>query len=183
MPTFDLAEVRDFAAALDARMDCCDNDNGEDLECANLDGGLRHYAVLCCDFCERVRQWGRAIFSGQAAFDPEVERIWLDEGVRLYRRAAELWAYGQDQQGECFVLEGGASLGSALWRLERLLSDWVTPKRAIAPLARLGAVRNQAEAKEVGQLISALTPLPSDWQPVDLRQRARFKMLRAFRKV
>lgn len=54
MPTFDLAEVRDFAADLDARLHRCEN--GEGTECANLDSALRQYAVLCCEFCERVRQ-------------------------------------------------------------------------------------------------------------------------------
>ena len=70
MTTFDLADVRRFTADLDARMDQCDN--GEGMECANLDGTLRQYAVLCCEFCEQVRLWGRAIFYGLAAFDPEV---------------------------------------------------------------------------------------------------------------
>lgn len=58
MPTFDLAEVRSFAADLGARMERCEN--GEGMECAHLDGALRQYAVLCCEFCERVREWGRA---------------------------------------------------------------------------------------------------------------------------
>jgi hypothetical protein len=176
MPTFDLAEVRDFAADLDARMDRCDN--GEGLECANLDGALRHYASLCCEFCERVRDWGRAVFTGRAAFDPEVERIWLDDGVRLYRRAAELWTYGQKLEGTCFVLEGGAKLGSALWRLERLLTDWVTPRRAIAPMVRLGAVADPADAEQAQERINALPPLSPDWQPSDPRQRSRLKILR-----
>ena len=52
MTTFDLAEVRGFTADLDARMNQCDN--GEGLECANLDGTLRHYAVLCCEFHEQA---------------------------------------------------------------------------------------------------------------------------------
>lgn len=176
MPTFDVAEVRDFAADMDARMDRCDS--GEGVECANLDGALRHYANLCCEFGESVREWGRAVFSGEAAFDPEVERIWLDEGVRLYRRATELWAYGQNLEGKCFVLEGGATLGSALWRLERLLSDWVTPKRAIAPLVRLGVVVNAGDAEQVQERVDALPPLSRDWQPSDPRQRSRLKLLR-----
>ena len=131
MTTFDLADVRRFTADLDARMDQCDD--GEGMECANLDGTLWHYAALCCEFCERVRQWGRAIFYGQAAFDPEVEKLWLDEGMELFRRASGLWAYGQEMKGECFVLQNGAALGSSLWRLERLLSAWVTPKRTSRP--------------------------------------------------
>jgi len=86
----------------------------------------RYRSVLCCEFCEHCRQWGRAIFGGQAAFDPEVERIWLDEGIRLHARASELWTHGQEAEGECFVLGGGAALGSALRCLERLLFAWVT---------------------------------------------------------
>ncbi len=180
MPTFDLAEVRGFAADLDARMNKCDN--GEGMECANLDGTLQHYAVLCCEFCDRVRQWCRAIFAGAAAFDPEVERIWLDEGIRLYRRASELWAYGQESEGICFVLEGGATLGSALWRLERLLLGWVTPKQAVAPLSRLGVAQNPADVDEAQKRIDSLAPLPEDWQPGDPLQRLRLKMLRERRK-
>ncbi|MCI0680873.1 MAG: hypothetical protein L0Y71_02115 [Gemmataceae bacterium] len=175
MTTFDLAEVRGFAAELGARMDRCDN--GEGLECAQIDGTLRHYAVLCCQFCEQVRLWGRAIFSGQAAFDPKVEQVWLDEGMRLLQRASELWAYGQEREGDCFVLEAGASLGAALWRLERLLTGWVTPKLAVGPLARQGAALTPTGAEEVRKRIEALPPLSADWQPIDPRQRARFRKL------
>lgn len=177
MQTFDLAEVHSFAAGLDARIQQCDD--GEGRECANIDDSLRNYAVLCHEFCERVRQWGRAIFSGEAASDPEVERFWFDQGVSLYRRATALWEYGQKSQGECFVLEGGAMLGSALWRLGLLLNGWVTPKKAVAPLARLGTARNPQEAIEIQKRIGALAPLPTDWQPSDPLQQARLrKMLR-----
>src|SRR5258708_8952924 len=113
-------------------------ESGEGMECPNLDGTLRQFATLCCEFSERVRQWGRAIFRGQVAFDPEVEQVWLDEGIRLFRRASELWAYGQEKVGVCFVLESGAALGSALWRLDRLLGAWVSPKLAGSPLGPLG---------------------------------------------
>lgn len=173
MKTFDLADVRRFTADLDARMDQCDN--GEGMECANLDGTLRHYAALCCEFCEQARQWGRAIFYGTAAFDPEVEILWLDEGFELYCRASDLWAYGKEMQGECFVLENGAKLGSALWRLERLLFGWVTPKQAIAPLARHGVALTQATKEEAQKRVDALPPLPADWQPTDPRRRSLLK--------
>jgi hypothetical protein len=175
MTTFDLAEVRRFAADLDARMERCDN--GEGMECANLDDTLRHYAHLCCEFCDQVRQWGRAVFAGQVAFDPAVEQIWLDEGVRLHHRAIELWAYGREKEGVCFVLEGGAALGSALRYLEQLLFHWVTPKRAVAPLSRQGLASTPAAKEEIRKRIEALPPLPADWQPADPRQRVRFRQL------
>jgi hypothetical protein len=179
MTSFDLADVRRFTADLDARMNQCDT--GEGMECANLDGTLRHYALLCCEFCERVFKWGRAIFYGQAAFDPEVERLWIDEGIELYRRAIDLWEYGQEMQGECFVLQNGAALGSALWRLERLLFSWVTPKPAIAPLARHGVAQTQASKEETQKRVDALSSLPADWEPSDTRQRTLFKKLRTRR--
>jgi len=175
MPTFDLADERRFTADLDARMDRCDN--GEGMECASLDGTLRHYAVVCSEFCERIRQWGRAIFYGQAAFDPEVENLWLDEGIELYRRASGLWEYGQELEGECFVLQNGAALGSALWRLELLLSAWVTPKLAIAPLARHGVALTPAAMEEVQKRLDALPPLPGNLQPTDPRRRTLFTKL------
>lgn len=167
MTTFDLADVRRFTADLGARLDQCDN--GEGMYCANLDATLGHYALLCCEFRERVRQWGLAIFYGQAAFDPEVERLWLDEGIQLYRRAIDLWGYGQEKHGECFALQNGAALGSALWRLERLLSTWVTPRPANAPLAGHGVALTQAEKEEAQNRVDALPPLAADWQPTDLR--------------
>ena len=125
---------------------------------------------------------GRAIFYGQAALDPEVEKLWLDEGIGLYRRASSLWAYGQERQGECFVLQNGAALGAALWRLELLLSAWVTPKPAVAPLARHGVALTPAGKAEVQRLVDALPPLPADWQPNDPRRRHVFKNLCQLRK-
>jgi hypothetical protein len=180
MATFDLADVRRYTDALDARMDQCDN--GEGMECANLDGTLRHYAVLCCEFCEQVRRWGLAIFYRQASFDPEVEKLWFDEGMALYRRASGLWEYGQEREGECFVLDNGASLGSALWRLERLLFSWVTPKPAIAPLAQHGIVLTQSAKEEAHKLIAALPPLPANWEPTNPSRRTLFKKLQRLRK-
>jgi hypothetical protein len=177
--TFDLAEVRTFTAGINAKLDSCDN--GEGMECANLDSTLRQYAVLCCEFCEEVRRWGRAIFYGQASFDPEVENAWLSEGTALYSRASNLWAYGQEMKGECFVLENGAALGSSLWRLERLLVAWVTPKPAIAPLARHGLALTPAAKEEMQKRVDALPPLPTNWQPTDSRRRTFFRKLQGRR--
>jgi hypothetical protein len=176
MTTFDLAEVRGFTADLDTSMNHCDN--GEGIECANLDETLKHYAVFCCQFCEGVRRWGRAIFYGQAAFDPEVEKLWRIKGIELLRRASALWAYGQERKGECFVLDNGAALGSALLWLQRLYSPWVTPKPAIAPLARHGVALTPATKEEVQKRVDALTPLPKDWQPADPGLRSIFRKMR-----
>jgi hypothetical protein len=106
-----------------------------------------------------------------------VEKLWYNEGIELYRRASDLSAYGQEKLGHCFVLQNGAALGSALWRLYRLLSPWVTPKLAIAPLARHGAALTQATMEEAQKRVDALPPLPANWQPTDPRRQTLFKKL------
>ena len=87
MTTFDLAEVREFAAEIGTRIDRYLD--GEGTERAALDDALENYARLCRDFIAGVGQWKDAVFHGRAAFDPEVEAIWKEEG-----RAAALGGAG-----------------------------------------------------------------------------------------
>jgi hypothetical protein len=173
MTTFDLAEVRGFAADLDARMDRCDNGGG--TECATLDAALRHYAELCCEFREGVREWGREVFSGRVEFNPEVDRAWRDEGWRLLGRAMDLWRRSRMASGRCSNLDGRALLQSALWDLERLLKGWVTPKLAVGPAARQTQALDSAAIEEVRRRVASLPPLPEDWEPDDPRQRAAYR--------
>lgn len=175
MTTFDLIEVRDFVADLDARMRRCDN--GEGMECATLEASLRHHATLCCEFRESVRQWGRAVFAGRVAFDAAVERIWREEGLRLFRHAVEMLADGQKAEVPCYVLESQGILQAALWQLHELLADWVTPQLAVGPAARQGLPLDPTAAEKARALLSALPPLPADWQPADPRQRVQYKRL------
>jgi hypothetical protein len=176
MTTFDLAEVRGFAADLTARMDRCDN--GEGIECATLEAALSQYAELCCKFRDEVREWGRAVFTGRVEYDAEVERAWLDEAVRLLNRAIAMWTHGQSYEGQCFILEGRVILQAALWDLYRLITGWVTPKLAVGPSARRGSAPNSLAADEARQRVASLPPLPANWQPEDLLQRALYRKVR-----
>jgi hypothetical protein len=173
--TFDLAEVRRFTEELDVRLNRCDN--GEGTECTNLDGTLQEYAILCRDFTEQVREWRRAIFYGRAAFDPEVEYLWLSQGFELHRRASELWDKGQDRQYDCFVLENGAPLGAAIWQLERVLRHWTPPERALSPAARHGISIPADQLSEAQKRLAALPSLPATWQPADPRLQKLFQKL------
>ena len=176
MTTFELEEVRGFAAELNAQMDRCDN--GEGMECATLESALRHYAGLCCRFRDRVREWGRAVFYGHAAFDPQVETAWLDEGLQLYMRAFELWKHGQRHAIACYMLEGQIVLQAALWDLHRLIKQWVSPKRAVGLSARLVVDLDPAQAERVRRQIESLPPLPADWRPDDPQQQRVYRMLK-----
>jgi hypothetical protein len=173
MTTFDLDEVRAFAASIDDQMNRCDNNEG--MECATLDAALTRYAELCCKFRDEVRRWGRAVFAGSVQFDPKVEGAWLDEGLRLYKRAMATWANAQTSEGPCYILEGRVVLQAALWDMYRLLTGWVTPRLAVGPSARRACMPNSAATDEAKQRVSSLPPLPVRWQPDDLSQRTRYR--------
>lgn len=173
---FDVAEVRKFTAALTTRMESCDS--GEGTECADLDASLLHYAGLCCELREAIRQWGRAVFAGRVAFDPEVERLWLAEADQLYSHAVEMMVYGRLAEIPCYMLEGKTALGAALWEMERLLKNWTSPKLAVGPSARHRGAPTSEAAAEARWKLSELPPLPADWKPAGPRQQRRFKKLR-----
>ena len=91
-------------------------------------------------------------------FDPEVERVWREEGARLFGRACILWTSAQTAEGPCDILDGKAALESALWGLQQLLQGWVTPMRAVSPAPRV--VIPEAAAQEIMQRLKMLPPLP-----------------------
>ncbi len=95
MTTFDLAEVQGFAADLNTGMDRCGN--GEGMGHFTLDEILESYAQICRDFCDQIRRWADAVFTGRSKFDPEVERILREEGSRLYNRALEILEVGRQR--------------------------------------------------------------------------------------
>jgi hypothetical protein len=160
MTTFDLAGVRDFTAAMDARMERCDTEEG--TECAKLDAILRRYAELCREFGDHVRGWGDAVFTGRVDFDPEVERLWREEGSRLRARAMEAWQCGQAAEGTYFILEGLDSLRAAIDELGRLLQGWVTPKLAVGPAAKRWRYPDQAATEEERRRVASLPPRPAN---------------------
>ncbi len=173
MTTFELAEVRAFVAGLDTQVSRCEN--GEGMECATLDDALRYHATLCCQFCSAVREWGKAVFSGRVAFDPEVETVWRTEASDLFVLASEMYALGVKADVPCWELEGRDALGAALWDMHRLFSRWVTPKLAVGPAARHQPALSAGEVEEARRRIDALPPLPADWQPATPKQQRQYK--------
>ncbi len=176
MTAFDLAEVRDFAAGLNQGMDRCEN--GDGVECATLDETLLEYARLCCDFSSQVRRWGREVFAGRVAFDPDVERVFREEGDLLYSRAFEMWTHARKAETPRNTLDVQSTLQAALWDLGRLIHGWVTPGLAVGPSARQGLVLSAAAADEARKRIASAPPLPANWQPDDVRQQATYRKLR-----
>jgi hypothetical protein len=163
MTTFELDEVRAFVASLRERMERCAN--GEGMECATFETALTHYARLCCEYNEAVRQWGRAIFSGTAAYNEEAEAALHDEGIGLLLYTSELLGRSRALRIQCFILDGHERLESALSDLTRLLENWVTPSLAVGPMARNGLAIDSKAAEEFRRRVAALAPLSAGQEP------------------
>jgi hypothetical protein len=173
--TFDVEDVRKLATEMTSRLDACDN--GEGMECATLDQSLGHYARTCCDFLKNVREWGRNVFAGNLASDPQVEREWLDDGRQLYDRALGMWQRAARAEAPCDDLPGHRALQASLWQLHRLLTEWVSPKLSVGPAAR-NPLSPEVVA-EAERRIAELQPLPEDWDPVDSTQRSLYRKAQA----
>lgn len=176
MTTFDLAGVRDFTADIMDQMSRCEPAGG--MECAKMDALLRRYAELCQDFRGHVREWGHAVFSGRVNFDPEVERLWREEGSRVHSQVTWAWQCGQAAEREGFILEELDGLRAAIDELGRLLQGWVTPGLAVGPAARRWRYPDQAATEEERRRVASLPPLPADWEPDDPQQRVLYRKIR-----
>jgi hypothetical protein len=177
MTTFDLPEVRGFVAGVEARINRCEN--GEGMDCADLEDSLHLYAKACCEFRNAVRLWGQEVFSTRVAFDPEVERLFRERGYVLLTRAAAVFDRGRKVEDECYTFSGRNALGAALWELYQLLNGWVPPQPSISPSARQGFVASDPSiASEALRRLHDLPRLPATWQPPDPRQRQRLAQSR-----
>lgn len=176
MTTFELNDVRAFADQLSADIARCEN--GEGMECASLESALHYYADLCCKYMDVVRAWGRDVFAGRVEFDREAEQILRTKGQRLYAQATETIACSQKAEGRCYELENRRLLEAALWHMQGLLDNWVTPKLAVGPMARQGLPLSEAAAEEARRRVASLPPLPADWEPTDPHMRAIHRKLR-----
>jgi len=130
----DLAAVRRFTDELDENIRRCDN--GEGTVCSNLEQTIGHYAGLCNSLRGYIDQWARAIFSGQIAFDQDIEDLFKKEAKHLLHRAKQIAMIGRKMQEQCFALEGLHPLNDAVLDLDYLLENWVRPRRAVSPAPR-----------------------------------------------
>lgn len=168
MTTFDLSEVRDFAADRDARL--ARHASAESMGGPGLDDIVRDDAELCRDYCDPIKRWGDAVYGGRTKFEVEAERMLKDGGERLYARAHEIVeAASQSATITSCPSEAHLALPTALAELDRLLRGWVTPSLAVGPSAKRWRYPEQSATEEEIQHVASLPPLPANWQPVDPR--------------
>ena len=154
MTTFDLAEVREFTATIDARLKQCDN--GEGMGCSSIEGSLRHYATECRKFRQEVCNWALAVFSGRIVFDAKVEEFVLKEGQRLLGRAVAKAEYADRMEYGCYMLEGRVALKDALMDLARLLNPWVRPQLSVGPAPRADLILTTEQKQEINTRIATI---------------------------
>ena len=169
MTIFDLVQVRDYIAELDARMIRDDARASMDAEATVTDADLRRHAALCDEFVAQVRAWCHSIFTGRTAFDPAVESVWLDEGARLSARTRLLTRLAPaDARGD----EGLIACRAASDRLGRLFNPWLRPQLAVGPGPRSWMHQTPEMIEEGRRRIADLPPLPADWPFTDEQRRA-----------
>ena len=160
MTTFDLAEVSGYAAELEARRVRCDN--GEGLECVNLDAELLHYTLLCQDFLASCHDWYRGVFSGRLRCEPAVERVWRESGRRLLDASRAKLRRAEASESDCYVVYGRPRFAEVTGELDCFVSNWVTPRLAVSPSARQKLDLSDAELAEVRRRLDAMPPAPAE---------------------
>jgi hypothetical protein len=131
----DLAAVRRFTENLNEQLRRCDH--GEGTMCSTLEESINHYVAQCAALRQYINQWARAIYTGEAAFEPEVEGLLKDELRHVLNRAKQVAARGRAMDGYCYVLQGLNDLHGYIVDLDYLLENWVRPRRAVRPAPRV----------------------------------------------
>src|SRR5205814_1847268 len=128
-------------------------------QCETLDKHLDCCAEICFEVHAAVVDWAKNVFAGKIAFDREAENLWRTEVSQIYAQAKRVWQVGRKAQVPCWELPGQSKLETALWHLSFLLQDWVSPKRSVAPSARvtlqLGADESAAIRRQLANLPAA----------------------------
>jgi hypothetical protein len=159
MKTFDCEQVNAALSPLKAKFrDCA---HGEGNQCETLDKHLDCCAQIRFEVHAALATWARDVFAGKVAFDSEAENLWRAEVSQIYAQAKRIWQIGRKAEVPCWELPGRSKLETALWNLNYLLQDWVSPKLSVAPSARvqlrldadeLAAIRQQLHPDRAGLL-------------------------------
>jgi hypothetical protein len=169
LTTFDLPAVRRFADDLNIRLAGC---NGNGKVCATLDETIKCHFELCSELRDNINRWARAVFAGQAPFDPAVEALFQDEMRRVLLNAEPLLDQGRALCEACYELVWLPALVHHVADLSHLAANWVSPQLAVGPAARV--TPGEAAGQQIRERLATLKPLPAAWCPKDPAQAALF---------
>jgi hypothetical protein len=129
--------------------------------CETLDRHLECCATICFEVVVALRLWAHGVFSGEVIFDPAAEIKWRTEITQIHSRATKIWQLGRKAEVPCWDLPGQNKLGSALWELQWLLKNWVTPKQSVGPTARVKIKLSDDQKLAIREQLRSLAPLES----------------------
>lgn len=173
----DLPAVPDFAADFEARLNRCEV--GAEEACRSLDGRIDRYVTLSRDLRGYINNWAGQIMAGRIEFDAAHEAALKAEVRRVVQAAKPVALDGWAKCSACAPftdLPGLPALLRHLEDFEGLLRNWVSPRLAVGPAARV--VIPEAAAQQMRERLASLPPLPADWRPADPAQRAQFEQHR-----
>ncbi len=157
MKTFDYEQVSAILSPLKAKFQDCAHGEGD--QCSTLDKQLDCCAEICFEVHATLASWARDVFAGKIAFDREAENLWRAEVAQIYSQAKRVWQIGRRAEMPCWDLPGQSKLETALWHLNFLLQDWVSPKLSVAPSARVTLQLGRDESVVIRQQLADLPAL------------------------
>jgi hypothetical protein len=158
MKTFEYEQVNAILSPLKAKFQDCAH--GEGNQCETLDKHLDCWAEICFEVHAAFVTWAKNVFAGKIAFNREVENLWRAELAQIYSQAKKTWQIGRKAEVPCWDLPGQSKLETALWHLNFLLQDWVSPKQSVAPSARVTLQLNADQSAAIHQQLADL-PAPA----------------------
>jgi hypothetical protein len=154
MKTCDFEQVSATLEPLKAKFKDCAH--GEGNACEKIDNQLDCCAEICFQMVQLFKQWSHGVFCGAVLFDPASEKLWQAEIVQIYLRAVKVWQSGRKAEIPCYELPGQNKLSSALWHLNWLLEQWVTPKLSVGPAARRNLKLTEEQRDLIRKQLAAL---------------------------
>lgn len=164
--TLELPAVRRFAADMTEQLRRCDD--GTERECLTLAGRIDRCGRLCRELREYIRSWSQAVFAGRLGFEQADEDVLKAQVGRLVAVVGPVAAEGRTMCSVCQVytpLPGLPALTGHLADLDHLLRNWVSPRLAVGPAARV--VIPDDAARRMRERLADVPPLPDDWQLAD----------------
>lgn len=153
LSTFDIPAVQKFIGHLNTLREQC---NGHLAHCDGLDAAMNCQYLICNKLSFAVTQWANSVISNRIDFDPEVERLLLEEIDRELDGALPLIEQGKEYAGECGFNRSHLNALEGYYKALHFWKDnWVSPAKATAPARRIKL--SESVRGEITEKAAALT--------------------------
>ncbi len=144
--TFELPAVQQFLKDLQAKRSGC----FEGQFCSKLDHLIACQIEICRELNEAIAKWQSSVFRGLIDLNRDVESEFRVQVEQTYEIALPVVQLASDRQAECFEFARLAELSKQVQILERHLTKWVQPARAVRPAYRKVLTPNEIAILRTG---------------------------------